>query len=414
MRVLIWATHPQFDILALAAHLDRRPDVELLVVLRGRAAYLAGAYAAARPFRAPVLDMAAADTAARARAFAADVAVIDNRLAPPGSARALVWTGHGLGWKSASAADIWTLRRGFGLFTGRDPARPDARALVLCHNDADRDFRQRHWGLAPDVCRVIGMPFADLLADPPYDRAGLQPHYRIDLSRKTVLLNITWHYGGVFAQPAGWSGRLRRLADPLHGRERDLAFIDDLAAAVGARGANLLFCLHERARYAPALARRFEAVAARHPHVELKFKDERPDNLADLLVADVMVTNYSSFVTPFYLRGLPAIHIRPVAGAGDDQPFDLAMLTFAGLWSRRASAAAGAYMRPLDDAGGPVVDTAAAAIAAVLHGLDHPESGIAPTRDWLARNLARPPGGACARLTEEIRALAARAGAAAA
>lgn len=406
MRILIWATHPQFDILALAAHLDHCADVEMLIVARGLAAFRAGPFARARPMRAPMLDFADPTVAARVRAFGADVAIADNRLPPRGAAPALVWTGHGLGWKNAGPADLWTLRRGIQHFTGVDPTGPNPHALVLCHGASDRAWRIDKWRFHPDVCRLIGMPFADLMADPPYDRAALQSDYSIDLARKTVLLNITWHYGGVFAQPAGVLARLRRLVDPALGRDRDFAFVEELAAAVAERDANLLFCLHERGRYAPAMVERFTTIAGRHRNVELKFKDERPDNLADLLIADVMVSNYSSFITPFYLRGRPAIHIRPVRQP--DMRFDFAMLTFAGLWARRAAADRGAYMLSLDDTGGPIVDTAEAAIGAVLHGLDHPDDGIAPTRAWLDRHLHRPPGGASAHLLDEIRALVAR------
>jgi hypothetical protein len=227
--------------------------------------------------------------------------------------------------------------------------------------------------------------------------------YRIDILKKTVLLNITWHYGGVFAQPAG-AGRIRpRFSAGHHGRDFD--FIERLAKATAARDANVLFCLHERKRYRPGIRRSFEAIAARYPNMELKYKDDRPDNLADLIVSDVMISNYSSFITPFYVLGRPAIHIRPVAS--DVSAFKFSMLTFAGLWARTASVDKEAYMMDLDDTGGPIVESADDAIDAVLAALDDPYGYRATTEAWLDRHLDRPQGGAAARLFGEILAMCA-------
>ena len=49
MRVLLWATHLQTDILALALHLDGCPDVEMLVVTPDLATFAKEPIAAACP-----------------------------------------------------------------------------------------------------------------------------------------------------------------------------------------------------------------------------------------------------------------------------------------------------------------------------------------------------------------------------
>lgn len=405
LRILVWATHPQFDIMAFASYLDQAPGVELLVVARKLAAFLAQPFARVRPFSATLLDWDDPSVPERIRKFSADVAIMDNRLPPIGSAPRLVNIGHGLGWKNVGSTDLWIYHQGQTRFTGYDSRRPNPNLLVLCYGDTDLRWRTERWGLDPANCRKIGMPFADLVADPPYVREELVDDYRIDIRKKTVLLNITWHYGAVFAQPAGLGARIRRLLSS-KSRSRDFDFIERLAEATAARDANIIFCLHERKRYSSAIRRRFEAIAARWPNMELKYKDERPDNLADLLVSDVMVSNYSSFITPFYLLARPAIHIRPVAR--NQSAFEFSMLTFAGLWGRTASPNKEAYMMDLDDTGGPIVENADDAIAAVLNALDHPDECRATTAAWLDRHLYRPEGGAAVRLFNQIVAMCER------
>ena len=404
MRILVWATYPQYDIMAFASYLDRTHGVELLVVTRQLAAFLAQPFARVRPFSAPLLDWDDPSVPARVRAFRADVAIMDNRLPPIGAAPRLVNIGHGLGWKNVGPADLWIYHQGQTRFTGHDTRLTNPNLLVLCYGDTDLRWRTERWGLDPANCRKIGMPFADLVVDPPYTREQLAGNYRIDIRKKTVLLNITWHYGGVFAQPAS-GGWIKRFSSG--NRDRDFDFIERLAKATAARDANVLFCLHERKRYRPTIRRRFEAIAARYQNMELKYKDDRPDNLADLIVSDVMISNYSSFITPFYLLGRPAIHIRPVAS--DVSAFKFSMLTFAGLWARTASVDKEAYMMDLNDTGGPIVESSDDTIDAVLAALDDPSGYRTTTEAWLNRHLHRPHGAAAARLFGEIQAMCATA-----
>src|SRR5688572_10591884 len=100
MKILLWATTLQADILALALHLDARPDCEVMVVADGLAAYRREPIAAARPLRCPLLERGDPQVEARCRAFAADVVVFDNHMPPFRAAARLVSMWHGLGWKA--------------------------------------------------------------------------------------------------------------------------------------------------------------------------------------------------------------------------------------------------------------------------------------------------------------------------
>jgi CDP-glycerol glycerophosphotransferase (TagB/SpsB family) len=56
----------------------------------------------------------------------------------------------------------------------------------------------------------------------------------------------------------------------------------------------------------------------RHEHVQVKFKSDDPDSLVDLLVSDVLISNYSSLLNAFYYTRRPTVHIDPIdASAGE-------------------------------------------------------------------------------------------------
>ena len=215
MRILIWATHLQTDILALTLFLDRCSDVELLVVTPNLATYLAQPIAAARPIAATMLDRDGSGMLERARGFAADIVVADNHLPPAGLAPRLFYMWHGLGWKARGRLDLGTFYRGVKRLTGVDPRQPNPAFRAQCYGPNDLRWRIDQWGLAAENCTEIGMTFSDLLLDPPYDRADLAAHYAIDILRRpTVLLSITWHYGGVFSN----HGSVGRTLGGLFGR----------------------------------------------------------------------------------------------------------------------------------------------------------------------------------------------------
>lgn len=364
IRVLIWATHLQTDILALAAHLDRCPDVALLIVANDAATYRGEPIAAALALAARVLDRADPQTLAQVRRFAADVAVADNHVPPKGTAPRLFYMWHGLGWKARSRLDLAVFYRQVKRLTGIDPRRPNPRFLAQCYGPTDRDWRIRDWKLSPEACVEVGMAFASLLRAPPYTREAIAPQYAIDvMRRKTVLLSITWHAGGA-----------------IDGGEADLDLVARLIETTAARGANLLVCLHDRHRYAPALVDGLELLSAAAAHAELRFKNEHPDNLSDLLVADVMVSNLSSFLAYHYVSGRPAIHIVPRDGA----PIERVTMVLSRFRIRRKIAAQAAWMIDPGDTGGVRVADADAAAHAVAAALDDPGKGAQASRDWLA------------------------------
>lgn len=384
IRVIVWATHFQTDILALAVHLDACADVELLIVATDTAAFRREPIARALRLWARVLDRNDSRTMRRVRAFGADVAVADNHVPPKGTAPRLFYMWHGLGWKARSRLDLATFYLQVRRLTGTDPRRVNRRFMAQCYGPVDRDWRIGDWELPRTACIETGMAFAALLRDPPYDQAALAAQYRIDVARrKTVLLSITWHTGGIFAG------------------SNDGRFVQDLLSAVRGRGADLLICLHDRHRYPAPLIAQLEALASTEPGCELRFKSDHPDNLCDLLVADVMVSNLSSFLAYFYVLGRPAIHIVPDPAA----PIERVTMLFSRFRLRRRVRTEAAWMIDPADTGGPRASDAQATIAATLAALDDPAPGAAAAKAWLERHVPSLDDQAPARIKRALDAL---------
>ncbi|QGN55812.1 hypothetical protein [Novosphingobium sp. Gsoil 351] len=385
IRVVVWATHLQTDILALAAHLDGCPDVALLIVAGDAAAYQREPIATALGLGAPVLGRDDPATMARVRAFAADVAVADNHVPPKGVAPRLFYMWHGLGWKARSKLDLAVFYRQVERLTGADPRRPNPNFLAQCYGPTDRAWRVRDWKLPAEACPEVGMAFASLLRAPPYDKRAAAGRYAIDvMNRKTVLLSITWHSGGVF-----------------DGDTADTDLVRRLIAATAAREANLLVCLHDRHRYSASFLAGLETAVADAPHAELRFKSDHPDNLSDLLVADVMVSNLSSFLAYHYVSGRPAIHlVRP-----RDGPVERVAMVLSRFRVRRKIAADSAWMIDPADTGGVQVSDIEGALQAVGAALDDSQSGGQAAVDWLARHVPRLDGNAPERIRQCLLAM---------
>ncbi|HXI22067.1 MAG TPA: CDP-glycerol glycerophosphotransferase family protein, partial [Gemmatimonadales bacterium] len=178
--------------------------------------------------------------------------------------------------------------------------RPNPRFRWAAFGDWDRDYRVAHSGLAAENVVALGAPYSDLLLpDSPavtgFRREDFRDAYPVDVAgRKNILLALTWHHGAALAQWGEDATLLGRLFD--HAAER---------------GANVLVRMHDRRRFDPEYLHTIARAAADRPTVWICFKDEHPDSLVDLLLSDVMVSNYSSLLNAFYYTGRPTVHLDP-------------------------------------------------------------------------------------------------------
>ena len=250
---------------------------------------------------------------------------------------------------------------------------------------------------------MIGMPFAELICDAPYTRQELAPRYEIDvLDRKTVLVNFTWHYGNITNQNAkrGFWQHLFKSNKP---NQDDALFLHELCQTVIKKDANVLFCMHDKARYDKDYLDIFTGLKTTFgDRIQVKFKDEHPDNLSDLIVADVMVSNLSSFITFFYHTGKPTVHLCPVSK--HDKAVSFARASRKGVkyksWSLEES-----FMTAPEDNGGFTVYNKADCIERICFSLDNHDCCKERTAAFLKAKLPDGIDGSCARFTAALEEL---------
>jgi hypothetical protein len=381
MKICFWVTSFQADNQALASHLSRQPGFEVLVALDEPERYLQEPVAALLPLRGRCLDRRAHDTPAAILAFAPDCLIVDNHLPKQRLARYLYVLWHGYGWR---VDDLSTMRRELNKLVGRVD-RPNPYFRWHAFGEWDQTYRQEHSGFAAENVVAGGSPYSDLLlpsspAAVRLDAASVQRHYHIDLKRPTVLLGLTWHHGGAMGH---WGDD-----EELH---------EALAQQVGRAGANLLIRMHDRHRYKPAEVRRMEALAARHPHVQLKFKSSSPDSLVDLLLSAVMISNYSSFLNAYYHTGKPCIHIDPIAKAG--APTYRRDLRWGRLRTKKLGDPLASWKLPPSDVGGLIAHDFAELSTALARCLADADCCRALSEDFNRRHISSPDGHSCERLT---------------
>lgn len=385
MKICFWATSFQADNQALASHLSRQPGVDVLVALDSPDAYRREAVWELLPINARLIDRQGRDALREVEAFAPDCLIVDNHLPKQRVAQRLYVLWHGYGWR---VDDLGTMKRELHKLVG-NVERPNPSFRWHAFGPWDRSYRTEHSGFAEENVVSLGSAYSDLLMPDSPDRVQLnrdrvQRHYRIDLSRPTVLLGMTWHHGGSLSH---WGD--------------DEALHDQLAAAVGEAGANLLIRMHDRHRYGGAEIARMESLAARYPHVQLKFKNAAPDSLVDVLVSSVMISNYSSFLNAFYYTGRPSIHIDPIARGGS--PNYRRDLRWGRIWTRKVSDPLATWKLRPDDVGGIIAHDFSELLAALRRCLSQPDCCSELSRDFTRRHIAQADGQTCARISSYLR-----------
>lgn len=384
MKICFWATSFQADNQALASHLSQKPGVEVLVALDGMDRHRLEPVWNLLPFEGRWAERQATSTLSAIEAFAPDCLIVDNHLPKRRLARKLYVLWHGYGWRKD---DLSTMKRELRKLVG-DVERPNPDFRWHAFGPWDQRYRSEHSGFAPENVVAGGSAYSDLLmpnapAALRLDPSSVQAHYDIDLRRPTVLLGMTWHHGGALGH---WGD--------------DEALHEALAHHLAARGANLLIRMHDRHRYESADVLRMEALAARHPHVQLKFKSSSPDSLVDLLVSSVMLSNYSSFLNAFYHTERPSVHIHPVASEG--RANYRRELRWGRLRVKRVEDPMASWKLPPTEVGGLIASSFQELLAAVDRCLDDPSCCAELARSFNRRHVSDADGLTCARISRYL------------
>lgn len=385
MKICIWTTSLQADTLALAIALDADAEVELLIVAANLAAYLSEPVAIHCPFNCELIDRAEVGHEARVEAFKADIFIADNHLPKYLVGERLVFFWHGLPLKIQPRRDTRSFHRHCERLVG-SARRANPRFLAQCYQQMDFDHRVNHWKIDHSNCRIWGSAYSDMLLAPPYQRRDLEDYYQLDVTgRKNILISLTWNYG---------SKAFGVLGD-------DDAIFDDVFRIAEEHEANIIFSMHDRFRYQPDFVRKIEKYATRYPRTFLKFKNEHADNLADIVVSDVMICNFSSFIVFHYFTGKPSIHIQPV----DTSKWLVGLPTIRGgriranfrLNSERL------WLYPFHENGGLLPLNRQEFASDLSQSLQDPAFGQQQAKTFISEKIYKPDGNTCDRIIRDLK-----------
>jgi hypothetical protein len=384
-RVCFWATTFGPDQIALAWELDRRDDFQVLVAVDDPATVSHEASLRRHPLSTPLVDKGALSLW-MAASFSPDVVVVDNGLPWVPISRAGLVQWHGYGWKGPD--DIPDMIHRYLTISAHwgSPLRETSRARWACFGPQDFEHRTRVGRLHPAICRQAGAACHDVLRVP-VDRAELAPFYPFDVvHRRNVLIAPTWHYGGVLGH---WGN--------------EGALLEELVSRVRSRDGNVIFRLHDRWRMEPGVLDVVHGLARRFDNVLLKFKNENPDGLADLQVADVLITNMSSIADLFYATLRPTIHVFPVAD--EAAPFQKRQLWMGRIRTQELGSARQLWKLRPEINGGMMARSREELLSLVDRALDEPDCCRDHAREFLDTYMLGADGQSCERLIETIREL---------
>lgn len=385
LRVCFWTTTLQADVLTLARHLTDDPRFEVLVVAEDVAAFLKEPVQAVRPLTCALLDKDDPKVIAKARAFQADVTVVDNHFPPKKLSPLLFVLWHGFGWKGPNdVKEFANVHRSVKRLTGGSSMKPNPRFLWQCFGPTDLEHRHGVSGFARENLASLGSAFTDDLITPLISQAEARAHYpALQSSSKVVLVALTWHYGRAFAH---WG--------------EDLELFERLLDASAARGAGVILRMHDRRRFDPEYLAALKALVDDREGVIMKFKDEDRDSLLDLSVSDVMISNYSSILNYFYATKRPSVHVYPVSSASE-----------AFLWRtwkrgkvriKEVPSADYVWKLPPEENGGLLARDFEALIVALHRALDEPDCAAEIAARFMTRHMAPVDGQTSARIAEAL------------
>jgi hypothetical protein len=388
IRVCLWATTFQGDLLTFTRYLCASEDFEPIVVMDDPRRFEREPIQRLLPVRCRLLDKNDRGTLNEVKRYSPHVTVVDNHFPPARLSPALFVLWHGFGWKGPNdRREFASVYRDIRRLTGFRADRPNHFFVWQCFGPTDFIHRHRISGFHESNLRILGSAMSDDLVHPTISRAAALAHYpRLFEDRKISLLAFTWHYGRVFSH---WGD--------------DADVFQKLFLELDRKGFAAILRMHDRMRYAPQYLNGLERLARDYPFVLLKFKDEDRDNLLDLLVSDIMISNFSSLLNPFYCTGRPSIHLYPVVPGRDAYP--LRVLKRGRIRTAKMERPDRLWKLPPEENGGILVELLEA--SSLVSGT--PDICRERSRDFLRKHMAPVDGQTCERIAVALRELAERA-----
>jgi len=297
IRVLFWNTTFQADNLTLARYLDNHSDFSVAVVLQDKANLVNEPVHKLLPLKCEIYDRDDPAVFSRIKKFDPVITIVDNHFPPKKLSPYLFVLWHGFGWKGPNdKIEFAQIHKSIKRLTGFSSFKPNPRFRWQCFGKTDLEHRNTVSGFARENLLDLGSAFTDDLVNSKFSREDIIKFYPDQFqNRKIALIACTWHYGRMFSHWGDDIEILTRLSDLFE--ERNFAVI---------------LRLHDKKRFDPSYLEALEKFASKHKNFLLKFKDSDKDNLLDICVSDIMISNFSSILNYFYATLKPSIHIYPV------------------------------------------------------------------------------------------------------
>lgn len=203
------------------------------------------------------------------------------------------------------------IQHGFGIngcFKKRPPSKawvPDSRTYCVPNSRYKKALIE--YGYPPVQVLNIGYPFSYDLAQPinPDSRRQFLLSLGLDPAKKTVLYAPSWNLKrwlrGLFV------AHTRQFFGLWWEDNQEHLRVEKLCQFSQQQGFNLIVRLHEKKRYHRDWLWRYRDIFKRYK-VPASYHDAC-DNLPYLLYSDVMISDYSSMMTNFYIMDKPVIHL---------------------------------------------------------------------------------------------------------
>ncbi|MBN2527928.1 MAG: CDP-glycerol glycerophosphotransferase family protein [Deltaproteobacteria bacterium] len=393
IKVVLWTTTFQADILALARYMCRDARFEPLVVLQDKEAFLKEPIQKLLPVTCPMLERDDKDTLKQIKAFHPHVTVVDNHFPPKKLSQKLFVLWHGFGWKGPNdVPEFATIHKSIKKLTGASSMAPNDNFMWQCFGPTDLEHRHHVSGFAKENLASLGAAFTDELLQQPVSREeALEFYPDLPKGKKVALIALTWHYGKAFAHWGDDFDIFTRILDYL--KEKNCAAI---------------IRMHDRKRFESEYLERLESLVAERDDVIIKFKDRDRDSMLDLVVSDVMVSNFSSILNYYYATLKPSIHVYPVKSS--DEAFLWRTWKKGKIRVRTVENADYVWKLPPEENGGLMAKSLDELLMAFDKALTSPDCCQTQSRTFCERHMAPVDGRTCDRICEAIVQLAASKG----
>ncbi len=337
------------------------------------------------PVTCPLWDERDPDIFKRIKAFEPAVTVVDNHFPPKKLSPYLFVLWHGLGWKGPNdVKEFANVHKSIKKLTGYSSMKPNPFFRWQCFGPTDLTHRNEVSGFARENLLNLGSAFTDELLNPPIARQEALSFYPKNFrDKKVALIALTWHYGRAFSH---WGDDIELFS-------KIFDHLDSLGCAAVVR-------MHDRMRFEPEYLNELQKLVTAHEFCVMKFKDESRDSLLDLIVSDVMVSNFSSILNYQYATFKPSVHVYPVREA--DEAFLWRTLKRGKISIKKVSSANYVWKLPPEENGGLMVKSFDALLEALSRSLDQPTCCKEASETYIRRHMATVDGNTRSRIAEEI------------